>query len=503
MTISTTAKSTVHKNYAARLPAGTENPVTLSKNGVYHTQRMPDGRNREIMACGLACSECFSGARLYKVLKSGFEYEEMVMDKLAINAAAPPLSIHTSNGVPTALGPFLDALSIHLPWKNLDDDWCVSLQIEGASAVWAAIDMLLQVNVLEGGDPKRIKVAVGATSYHGPPSTSFGSKTAIWPKEQQCLYPVPMADGSYQEHELLQKYETFLDTYGDQVGVILFEPQWGSSQAALPWPQHLLKTYITMAKERGIKVICDEIMCGLGRHGQGTLFLSQAWDLDPDAITFGKAIATGAYQLSGAVLKTGRTLLESHNCTVLQSHTYAGSCTRALMAATEVLKEIVDWLPHVAHRGDEMAQIMTRLNQISNGMMICHGQGLMWGGIIAKTGRCSDAAYRTTVVTAFRENCNAALILPYLVPIGGFMITPVIDIDAETVTELGARLERAVVRTMQQVAWPAAPAATPVVAFEMTNSKNDPSLTTAAHMARATLANEQEEAKLILSETVA
>jgi hypothetical protein len=56
---------------------------------------------------------------------------------------------------------------------------------------------------------------------------------------------------------------------------------------------------------------------------------------------------------------------------------------------------------------------------------------------------------------------------------------------------------------MQQVAWPAAPAATPVVAFEMTNSKNDPSLTTAAHMARATLANEQEEAKLILSETVA
>ena len=40
-----------------------------------------------------------------------------------------------------------------------------------------------------------------------------------------------------------------------------------------------------MARERGIKIICDEIMCGLGRHGKGTLFISEAWDLDPDCVT--------------------------------------------------------------------------------------------------------------------------------------------------------------------------------------------------------------------------
>ena len=38
-------------------------------------------------------------------------------------------------------------------------------------------------------------------------------------------------------------------------------------------------------------------MCGLGRHGHGTCFLSAAWDLPVDALTFGKAVAGGAHLL--------------------------------------------------------------------------------------------------------------------------------------------------------------------------------------------------------------
>lgn len=45
------------------------------------------------------------------------------------------------------------------------------------------------------------------------------------------------------------------------------EPQWGSSVAAMPWPPALLRQYIAAAKARGLSVVCDEIMCGLGRHG--------------------------------------------------------------------------------------------------------------------------------------------------------------------------------------------------------------------------------------------
>jgi adenosylmethionine-8-amino-7-oxononanoate aminotransferase len=167
---------------------------------------------------------------------------------------ASPLSIHTSSGVPEALNGFLQALEPHLPWKNSKElDWMCSLQLEGASAVWAAIDMVLQVSMIETGNKDRTMVAVGATSYHGPPSTSFGAQSPLWNKPHQCQYPVPIAGQTVNEDELLAEFKNFLDLQWDKIGVILMEPQWGSSQAGLPWPKSLLKQYISLAQSRGIK----------------------------------------------------------------------------------------------------------------------------------------------------------------------------------------------------------------------------------------------------------
>jgi adenosylmethionine-8-amino-7-oxononanoate aminotransferase len=76
--------------------------------------------------------------------------------------------------------------------------------------------------------------------------------------------------------------------YEHEIGVLLVEPQWGSSVAAMPWPPALLQAYIAEAKSRGIAVVSDEIMCGLGRHGAqptpgGTgCFLTECWELTPD-----------------------------------------------------------------------------------------------------------------------------------------------------------------------------------------------------------------------------
>ncbi len=66
-------------------------------------------------------------------------------------------------------------------------------------------------------------------------------------------------------------------------------------------------------------------MCGLGRHGKKGLFLSESWDLNPDAVTFGKAIGGGVYPLSGAIIKSGKRQFEAEKQTVMQGHTYAGN----------------------------------------------------------------------------------------------------------------------------------------------------------------------------------
>jgi adenosylmethionine-8-amino-7-oxononanoate aminotransferase len=434
----------------------------------FQIRRLPNGEEKEVLAVGLACSECFSGPNLYKVLKPGLDFEQKVMSDLLLQTPigtngeaiyAPSLSIHTSAGLPDALETFLNALEPHLPWKKFGapDDWTCSLQLEGASAVWAAIDMCLQVAMIE--DPERnkdrIKVAVGKTSYHGPPSTSFGGSSPLWQKHYQIHYPTPVAGEVIDEEALFAEFTKFLDTHGDEIGVILIEPQWGSSQAALPWPKTLVLKYIQLSKSRGIKVVCDEIMCGLGRHGHGTFFASEAWDLDPDAVTFGKAIAGGCFQLSGAVLKTGRDLLASKGKSVMQSHTYAGSSTRALMTATEVLTELPKWYPTISQLGVEMGKVLQGVEDASDGLVMCHGQGLMWGGLFRRNRELSDVQYRNRAIQIFKKHCDTVGILPYHVPCGGFMLSPVLDINVGTIYEIGERLKEAIVMTKEELGWTA------------------------------------------------
>jgi adenosylmethionine-8-amino-7-oxononanoate aminotransferase len=418
-------------------------------------RRLPNGEEQEVISVGLACSESFHGERLAKLLQPGFDYEKKVMEQLMANDYASPLSIHTSGGVTDALSDFVAALEPHLPWKDADKlDWCVSLQLEGTSAVWAAIDMLLQEVILTNGNEKRMKVAVGATSYHGPPSTSFGGKSPLWSKSYQVLYPIPaVGDGKPDEAKLVKMFESFLDEHADELGVILFEPQWGSSQVAYPWPKSLLKKYIEMAKARGIRVCCDEIMCGLGRHGNGSIFVSTDWQLDPDAVTFGKAAGGGVYPISGAIVKKGRDILCKNSRSVMQSHTYAGSSVRGLMTATEVFNEIPKWLPSIQKLGEEMTYIFRHLAKISDGMIITQGQGLMWGGFFSKSGKMADAEFRTQTLKVFRKHCEDFGVIPYFVPVGGFMVSPVLDIDVGTIYEMGERLEKAIQCTKEEVGW--------------------------------------------------
>ncbi|MAA58888.1 MAG: hypothetical protein CMK79_01950 [Pseudomonadales bacterium] len=188
----------------------------------------------------------------------------------------------------------------------------------------------------------------------------------------------------------LGEFEAYLDEKAHEIGVLLVEPQWGSSAAAMPWPPELLRAYIGATKQRGIPVISDEIMCGLGRHGQepaaptGTgCFLAECWNLDVDAVTFGKAIGGGAgHLLSGAVLLQGADKLkEAKHGTALQSHTYAGSSSRALLNGQMLLDSLPQWRPAVQTIGETLSMILDELQEESGGAILCHGQGAKWGGM--------------------------------------------------------------------------------------------------------------------------
>jgi adenosylmethionine-8-amino-7-oxononanoate aminotransferase len=185
----------------------------------------------------------------------------------------------------------------------------------------------------------------------------------------------------------------------------------------------------------------------------GTMFISEAWSLDPDAVTFGKAIAAGIYQLSGAVVKRGRDVLKANKKTVMQSHTYTATSTRAFMTATAVIQELPSWTRSISKLGEEMQYIFRYLERISQGMLVMQGQGLMWGAYFTSFGQNNDPEFRRKTIDVFKKHCNDLRILPYHVPCGGFMVTPVVDIDVGTAYEIGVRLEDAIKRTLVERAW--------------------------------------------------
>ena len=430
--------------FAGRYALGKNLPVVDRKQGFSFNR--PDGGVRVL---GGACSEVLGGANLANLLRSGHELEVRAMAALEKGEAAEVLSIHTSAGVPPQLDDFMTALEPHLPkWAREGDDWCVNLQAEGGSAVHAAIDMALQV-FQEGQDfnrrDARTLVACGASSYHGPASTSPGGGTPLGARAKglthPARYPVPSPflrrrgeDDASFHGRMLTDFKKYLDTYEHELGVLLIEPQWGSSVAGMPWPPLLIQAYIAEAKSRGIAVVCDEIMCGLGRHGgQATpggtgCFLTECWDLEPDIVTFGKSIGGGAgHLLSGAILLRGAKKLAMGSRTAFQSHTYAGSSARALANGAALLNQLTAWTPSVRKIGETIAPIAAELNEASGGAVMAHGMGALWGGLFAH----ADPAARTAANLDFKKRCAEARVLPYFVPVGGFMLTPRYDDDPE------------------------------------------------------------------------
>ena len=403
---------------------------------------------------GAACSEIFGGQNLARILRRGHEMEGEAIRELENNDMARCLSIHTSAGTPSSLTSFLSALSDHVPSKG--EDWFASLQLEGASAVWAAVDLLWQLQQIRG--ETRDKIAVGEFSYHGPSTSSYGGKTSdVGKRENQITYPVPalfshrdVSNQKQVEAEAKDKFHHWLDTHGDEVAVMLVEPQWGSSVAAQPWSPELLRHVIREAQDRGILVCADEIMCGLFRHGKGTMFLSEAWNLNVDAVTFGKSVACGMFPLSGAVVSRGASELRSAGKSVIQSHTYAGSSVRALMTAEAVLKELPKWTDHINRLEHVLSAGMKSFQDNSNGLFISRGHGMMWGSIMDSD---IDAEIRQRALNILKSRCKYHGVWPYFIPVGGVMVTPLLDASESDLNDAMSRLSQCAHDTAREISF--------------------------------------------------
>lgn len=429
----------------------------------------------EVFAVGAACSEVLSGPRLAKVLRPAVESQVQALEALQGDGNSPddgycPLSVHTSLGLPPAYGPFVEELRKHLPWREdncaTDDnsDWFVNLQLEGTSAVWAGVEGLCRLQQVHGHSERRL-VAVAEKSYHGPKTTGLGQPAqAMWPmappKHGQISYAVPpivtetdanagcgapdLAIDPFNSY--LDDFDKFLSAHGQHIAVLIVEPQWGSSNGGRVWPRAVLKVVVNRAQKVGILVLSDEIMCGLGRHGQmnpsgsPALFLSSAWELGVDAVTFGKSVAAGVHPLSGVAFRNGAAELGRRKCSIMQSHTYAASSQLALLTATEVLREIPKWVQHARDMGNRVIRPLLGPLQ-AKGHLLVQGQGLLWGVRLVHT----EPLERENAFSRLRIACESEQVVPYFVSDGtttAILISPPMDVDENQLHEGIVRLRK-------------------------------------------------------------
>ena len=406
--------------------------TTRSVEGLLVTVCDGQGRDRLLYNLGGAAASPFTGTAWTRV-RAALQ---------APGSLRPP--VHTSLGHPRESEVFCRELASTLPWAEARSglpeasDWCVSLQLEGASAVNAACQLLRAKASCRDG--RRQLVAVAPQSYHGPRDSAPGSTTSAAepshgraPTPWEVCYPLPMDNESWLM--TVGRFEHWASRNASSCAAVLFEPQWGSSRCGAAWDPRALRECIALSQKYGAHAICDEVMCGLGRHGRGTVFLSTAWKLQPDVIVFGKGMAAGGHPFAGAIFRSDPTRRLPDNLAI-HCHTYSGASADALRAATSTLRLLPSLYPNIIARGAQCERV---LRDSCGDHLTVRGQGLLWGAEWP-TDICSEELRRRQ--QSLMAACDSARVWPYFVK-RGFLITPPLDAGGEQLTEALARLSHA------------------------------------------------------------
>ena len=183
----------------------------------------------------------------------------------------------------------------------------------GSEATETAIKLVRQY-FLEKGEPARYRVISRRQSYHG---STLGAMTvsgnvarrapyqpmlAEWGHIAPCFcYHCPF-EKTFPQCQLAcaDDLDSFLEkSEVDSAAAFIFEPVVGATLGAATPPEGYASRVAAICRKRGILLIADEVMSGMGRSGKP--FAVQHWAVEPDIILTGKGIASG-YAPLGAVL---------------------------------------------------------------------------------------------------------------------------------------------------------------------------------------------------------
>ncbi len=237
--------------------------------------------------------------------------------------------------------------------------WRVFFLSGGSEANEAAIKLARQIQV-ERGEGSRDHIISRRQSYHGSTigTMSISGRTPAIGGRHPSKNPfgplfmptvrkiVPCYEYRWRRpHETVDQYtarvagaleEAILDVGPERVFAFIAETVVGATLGAVEPTPGYFRRVREICDRHGVLMICDEVMCGMGRCG--TLFAFEQDDVVPDIITLAKGLG-GGYQPIGAMMVREDILreIERSSGAFAHGHTYVGHAT-ACAAGAAVLK---------------------------------------------------------------------------------------------------------------------------------------------------------------------
>jgi adenosylmethionine-8-amino-7-oxononanoate aminotransferase len=211
----------------------------------------------------------------------------------------------------------LAARLLELAPSNFRNGGRVYFTSGGSEASETAIKLVRQYH-LEKGQPSRYRVVSRRQSYHGSTLGAMSISGNVsrrapyqpllpeWGHIAPCFcYHCPF-DKTFPQCHIACADDLDLHLSGkdsDTAAAFVFEPVVGATLGAAPPPEGYAARIAEICRQRGILLIADEVMTGMGRTGKP--FAVEHWGIEPDIILTGKGIASG-YAPLGAVLVSKR-----------------------------------------------------------------------------------------------------------------------------------------------------------------------------------------------------
>jgi adenosylmethionine-8-amino-7-oxononanoate aminotransferase len=219
---------------------------------------------------------------------------------------------HTSQ-FHTVVAERLAARLLSLAPKGMRQRGRVYFTSGGSEATETAIKLARQFH-LERGEAERFRVVSRRQSYHG---STLGAMAVSGNVARRAPYHPLMPEWGHiascfcSRCELKLKFpecnvacaneleRLLIGAEGKSMAAFIFEPVVGATLGAAVPPPGYVQRLAQICKQRGVLLIADEVMTGMGRTGRN--FAVDHWEIEPDIITVGKGVASG-YAPLGAVI---------------------------------------------------------------------------------------------------------------------------------------------------------------------------------------------------------